>query len=321
MRLRLILLAMACILVSRESIAGPADSRITTVEVPYAGAFGTAVTGLAADGTLVGAYNDAGARPQGFLREGRSTAVLLNVTPQAINTARTITGWFVSGHVQGFVVADGTFTPMNVSEGQPFPNPALLTEPLSLNDHGVIVGDYRSGIDHNFHGFVYDPTARTLTTVDWPGATTTSLTGINTQGDMVGVFFDAQFAVHGFVVTGGQLTEVQVSGIPEPDLCGITDDGTLAGNANDAGFVVRDGMVQIIAIPEAQLTELSGIRNDGSVYGRYLDKDGVDHGFVAMPTKNARKAEPRPAKARVKPSNCHIGSKRAVCRLHERVTP
>src|SRR5262249_57415 len=146
--------------------------------------------------------------------------------------------------------------------------PPLLTEALGLNDAGVIVGDYRSGVDRNYHGFRYDPVTQRYDTIDWPGATTTSLTGINNPGQMVGFFLDVQNRFHGSVVDGTQRTEVHVPGIAQPELCGITDDGTLAGNGDKAGFVLHNGVVQVIEVSGATLTELLGIRHDGTVYGR-----------------------------------------------------
>jgi len=180
----------------------------------------------------------------------------------------------------------------------------------------VVVGDYRSGVDRNYHGFRYDPVTQRYDTIDWPGATTTSLTGINNRGHMVGFYLDAQSRFHGIVVDGTQRTEVQVPGIAQPELCGLTDDGTMAGNGDKAGFVLKNGVVQMIEVPGATLTELVGIRNDGTVYGRYIGADGVHHGFVATPdgTPLVQHLGHEDRRRDLVAADCGAGSKRWVCR-------
>ena len=295
------------------------DYTFTTIDVPYPGASNTIITGLNDRDALVGLYLDAGGRDQGFLRHGRATQVLLNVTPQAINKLGTIIGWFVSGHLQGFVFQNGTFTPLNVPPARPLDDPpTLLTEAISVNDAGVIVGDYRSGVDRNFHGFRYDPVTKQYTTLDWPGATSTSLTAINNKGQIVGFYFDAQSHFHGILVDGAQITEVQVPGIAQPEFCGLTNDGTIAGNdaEEQAGFVLKSDVVQVIEVPGSTLTELSGIRHDGVLYGRYIDAGGVNHGFVATP--NGAPLVHHLGQGRRNRSlvamDCPAGSKRWACR-------
>ena len=134
---------------------------------------------------------------------------------------------------------------------------------------------------------------------------------------MVGFYFDAQIRFHGILVDGAQLMEIQVPGIAQPDPCGITDDGTIAGNADDTGFVLKDGVVQVIEVPGATLTELFGIRNDGTVYGRYIDAGGVHHGFVATPNGKplVQHRSRGPRGADVVAADCSAGSKRWFCRM------
>jgi hypothetical protein len=294
------------------------DYAFTSIDVPYAQAQSTTVIGLNAQNVMVGGYLDAGGRDQGFLRVHGRFITLLNVTPQDINASGAIVGWFVGrSGTQGFVFRDGTFTPLTVPPTQPGDDPpTLLTEAIGMNDAGVVVGDYRDGRGM-FHGFHYDSTTKQYSTIDWPGAKSTSLTGINNRGQMVGFFFDAQTRFHGFVVEGAQLTEVQAPGIAQPDLCGIADDGTMAGNTDEVGFVLKDGVVQVIEVPGATLTELFGIRNDGTIYGRYIAADGVQHGFVATPNGASlvHNLGHRPRGGSLMTVDCSMGSKRWSCRM------
>jgi hypothetical protein len=261
------------------------DYTFRTVDVPFAGATDSGIIGLTANNTQLGIYRDAGGRDNGFLRRrGERFIPLPLLTPQDINQSGAITGWFRIGQqTQGFLLSDGTFTPLVVPAANPFTDPpTTLTEAVGLNDAGLVVGDFRDagGV---FHGFIYNPATQTFTTIDAPGAVTTALAGINTQGQAVGFFLDAAFQAHGILFDQGQVQEIPVPDLDNIELVGITDDGTIAGNAAGQGFVFKDGAAQLIAFPDAQRTELFGIRQDGTVYGGYTDADGHGHGFIARP--------------------------------------
>jgi len=77
-----------------------------------------------------------------------------------------------------------------------------LGEPLGTFGSGIdgpnVVGTYLALPDGASHGFLYDGSA--FTPVDFPGATDTSVNGIN-GGRIVGSYNDATGATHGFLAT------------------------------------------------------------------------------------------------------------------------
>jgi len=82
----------------------------------------------------------------GFVRAPDGTVTLFNGTPYGINAAGTITGDYGN---QGFVrTADGTFTVFAVDG-------ADYTHARSINDAGVVTGDYLGGI--GYLGFIRFP--------------------------------------------------------------------------------------------------------------------------------------------------------------------
>jgi uncharacterized membrane protein len=73
---------------------------------------------------------------------------------------------------------------------------AALTIPNGINASGQIVGSYWDGSTN--HGFLLDQGI--YTTIDVPGAYSTSAYGINDSGQIVGSYSDA-FGTHGFLAT------------------------------------------------------------------------------------------------------------------------
>lgn len=63
------------------------------------------------------------------------------------------------------------------------------------------------------------PTARLI----FPGANSTVAEGIDTAGDIVGWFLDSNNAPHGFLLSGGAYTQLDVPGVGETVAYGIND--------------------------------------------------------------------------------------------------
>ena len=123
---------------------------------------------------------------------------------------------FVTGfNSQGGILSEyesfsGTYAYVNgIQIGSSFP----IVNPASINDQGEVVGYYASYSQNGAgpsNGFLYQNGV--FSTLDFSGAVSTELTGIDDNGDIVGDYQDANGATHGFLATlNGGTTPV-----PEP---------------------------------------------------------------------------------------------------------
>jgi probable HAF family extracellular repeat protein len=126
----------------------------------------------------------------------------------------------------------------------------------------------------------------TYTTIDFPGATSTVAAGIDAAGDIVGTFVDSSNRIHGFLLSGGVYTQLDVpGGANETNASGINDVGQIVGSTdtNPLGLFVYD-------IPTQTYTTYSdgnnggfllagGINNTGLVVGWEVDVSGKTIGL------------------------------------------
>ncbi len=114
-----------------------------------------------------------------------------------------------------------------------------------LNDSGTVVGWFQQNIDGvtNSHGFLFNNGS--YTTYDFNGAESTQIVGINDKGDFVGNFTSSGQPDQGFL---------QLASAWHPP----------------ATF----------AIPNATQTLANGVNSSDVVVGRWVDSNGVSHGFV-----------------------------------------
>jgi hypothetical protein len=90
-----------------------------------------------------------------------------------------------------------------------FPGAAGGTFLQGINDHSTIVGWYFPSSSSVTHGLILDQQG--FHSFDFPGSTSTQLSGINVEGDVVGNYTDSNSVVHGFLAA--PMPEAQ---IPEP---------------------------------------------------------------------------------------------------------
>jgi probable HAF family extracellular repeat protein len=130
----------------------------------------------------------------------------------------------------------------------------------------------------------------TFTTLDVPGASTTSAAGINSRGQIVGFYFDSvDGPVHGFLYDAGVFTTLDVPGAISTQAWGINPRGQIVGIYSDTerqqhGFLYDAGVFTTIDVPfpGAFNTFVFGINPRGQIVGGYSDSTG-GHGFVATP--------------------------------------
>jgi uncharacterized membrane protein len=123
----------------------------------------------------------------------------------------------------------------------------LGTIALGMNDVGAVVGDYVAKSDGNRHGFLRSSKGD-FTTFDARGAAITVGEGINNAGTIVGFYL------------------VDPDGPPH-------------------GFVLKNGLFMTVDVPDALATQVFTINAQGKIVGAYVDSEGVQHGFLGVPTQ------------------------------------
>lgn len=115
----------------------------------------------------------------------------------------------------------------------------------------------------------------TYTQIDEPDAALgTEVLGINTAGDLVGCYGDANNRPHGFLLSGGLYTSIDVAGV-DTETCafGINDLGQIVGYSFDhiafqvAGFLYDVQNKTFTTITRSGNTFLSAINNAGTIVG------------------------------------------------------
>jgi probable HAF family extracellular repeat protein len=112
--------------------------------------------------------------------------------------------------------------------------------------------------------------------------------GINARGQIVGMYFDADFNFRGFLLSGGQYTTLDV-----PDAAfgttyaqAINNRGQIVGGYADTsfnwhGFLLSGGQYTLLPDPpNSTYTQPNGINDRGQIVGGYSDANGNSHGFL-----------------------------------------
>ena len=204
-----------------------------------------------------------------------------------INRWNTVvgTGTLSSGSIAGFVrYSNGGVTTYK------FPN-ATQTHFSKRNASGVSVGD----IDFN-HGLIVSGSS--ATTIDYPGAPQTILTGINKWNTMVGTYQyndDADFGPEwtGFKMwSNGSFTTIGAPGAINTNPNSISDAGVVVGwyesniqpfTAHPShGFVLANGVYKTVDYPNAFRTSLNDINSAGVIVGSWTDTNGGGGGFLLV---------------------------------------
>jgi probable HAF family extracellular repeat protein len=127
----------------------------------------------------------------------------------------------------------------------------------------------------------------TFTDVNFPGGTGTEATGINDNGDVVGLYFDANGAQHGFLLKGGSYTSIDVPSESSTAAWGINNTGKItvyAVNSNGGfdSFLYDGTTFTNINDPNAgpSGTVVHTPNNKGDITGTYYDSSGNTHGWL-----------------------------------------
>jgi hypothetical protein len=129
----------------------------------------------------------------------------------------------------------------------------------------------------------------TFTAIDFPGAASTIPWGINSSGDIAGLYTSADKSTHGFLKSRGQYVSVDFPGAALTEAFGISPNGdvvgdyaaTLTGSGPHHGFVLsRDGTFTTIDYPGSTTTTARGMNSRGDIVGSFALSDNVSHNFA-----------------------------------------
>jgi hypothetical protein len=181
-----------------------------------------------------------------------------------------------AGTVHGFMWHRGQFTTVDVPG-------AALTQPLGINNQGVIVGAYIEAVPSS-DPYAYYDTGRLrgfmmrtgkVTPIDFPGGLGTKVSGINDRGQMVG-YYDTEDGRRGFTLRNGRFTKIDLPGSLFTLPSGIDNRGRIVGGyldpngVNGRGFLWENGRFTTIVAP--------GERTDTIAF------DLNDRGDIVIPT-------------------------------------
>ena len=273
-----------------------AQFKFTSIDFPGGGL--TTARGINDHGDIVGAYNISPPRHAMLIKKGAfiplaPTTILGTIYSEAtnINDRGDITGQMVddNGFAHGFLLSGGVLTTLD------FPG-ASETFALGINDSGLVVGYWDLlDADGNLlanHGFTWKDGA--FTQFDFPGAGPTGVTaifGINTRGDLVGVWLsDVNSPIeHGFACP--KTAECFSLDAPVPGTILTQADeinalGQIVGvyiGADDVwhAFLMVGATFTSFDFPGSTGTGAYGINSAGQIVGKYFAPDGSTHGFLA----------------------------------------
>jgi hypothetical protein len=168
---------------------------------------------------------------------------------------------------------------------------------LGINNAGIAVGFYQDA-KGNSHAYEVNQATSKFTAIKVPGATSTLATGINNNGDVVGVYTvgsGASGVTSGFLYTPSHhLTAYQFPGGSDTQALGINDKDQIVGSYLDGagvmhGFVLSKPLGPVshwqnIDDPNGVgSTVVNGINNAGDLVGFYTDAAGNTDGMLATP--------------------------------------
>ncbi len=121
--------------------------------------------------------------------------------------------------------------------------------------------------------------------IDFPSAAvTTRATGINSEGQIVGRYTDSSGRFHGFLLSQGVYTSIDVPGALFTIPHGINNEGQIVGRYGDAsgthGFLLSGGSFTTINFPGALATRPQQINSRGDIVGTQIDAAGRWHAFL-----------------------------------------
>jgi uncharacterized membrane protein len=270
--------------------------------IDFPGATLTQVTGINAQGDLVGLYTLGGTQSGFLLSNGEfetinAPAPAYYTSAWGLSADGQVVGAYRSAGVppsgcpafltylqRGFVWSAGDFQTLHVAD-------ACYTVAYDINARGDVVGEYGDLATNLVFGFLLRGNVFTQIDIPNPEAQVpwSAVMGINSHGDMVGWYGDgATSRFKGYLLRNGEVTTFDVPGGTNIAATAINDRDEVAIRVNPStpvSYIWRNGELTPFAFPGADYTNVLAMNNRGDLGGWYM-KDGVRHGFVAYKWTN-----------------------------------
>ena len=147
--------------------------------------------------------------------------------------------------------------------------------PRAINDHGVVVGEFRPCVLGDPHPFIWSEETGFVAIPLPPGVSDATFADINNNGEIVGwmnQFSSGKRALH---YKDGVWTELpMLPDFPQASAHAINDHGDIVGEAFDSfsfepfrGLLWRDGMVMELVLPIGPQSSVADINNSSQMTG------------------------------------------------------
>jgi uncharacterized membrane protein len=259
---------------------------LVTIDAP--GAKETIASAINTYGDIVGRYTDQQDRVHGFLRDTNGRFHTLDVPgatltiARGLNDRREIVGRYERTDKvwHGFVLSNGKYRTID------YPGPAGTdTFPWGINNSGAVVGRFTLPGRDGPHGFLL--VDGKWSRIDHPASKTSAANGINSSGDIVGIWFDSDRNEHSFRLKNGVFSSIDVPGSRRTLVDAVVDSGTVSGTYTDAQGVhrgyVMDARGCVTAVDQERypgLTVVRGLNARRDLVGRYADGAGIGRGYL-----------------------------------------
>lgn len=213
-----------------------------------------------------------------------------SISPSGINRWNVVSGAAIP--ISG--TADKGFIRYSDGSVKTYSYPSSVWTVFSRrNSQGVTVGSY-GDISHNNNARGLVLSNSQTATVNYPGALSTWLTGVNYWDSMTGYYIDSNGKINGFEMKNGVFTRVHYPGSGLTQAESISDTGVIVGFyentlSNGAlgdphGFVLVKGVYKTLDNPKGALryahgTKLYDINASGVIVGSY-HLNGNDYAFL-----------------------------------------
>ncbi len=185
---------------------------------------------------------------------------------------------------------NGRFHTADYPTGDPA-SPAM-DQLLGINDQGVAVGSFADA-HGTMHGYTYSLTSHRYHQINVAGASSTTTTAINNEGDIAG-FDTVNGNVGGFLrLNSGRVVTLNVPGSSMTQAFGLNDGDEVVGayqvgtgmNAVTDGFIWSPGFgFETVNDPNGiGSTTINGVNDHGRIVGFYTDTNGNTDGLLATP--------------------------------------